>query len=473
MPTKPGTALKADYLIVGAGAVGMAFADVLLSETDATIIILDRRAKPGGHWNEAYPFVTLHQPSAFYGVSSVELSKDRKDQTGLNQGLGDLASGAEVCAYFDEVMRHTFLPSGRVQFFPMCNYTGDNSFQSRVTGETYTVEAGKTVDATWLNTTIPSTHTPNFDIEDGVQFMPLNNLTKIETPPQGFTIIGGGKTGIDACLWLLEMGVDPDTIRWIMPRDGWFIDRANTQTGHEFFNNTMGAQANQFEAIAASSSVTDMFDRLESAGYFLRLDPDVRPQMFHGATISKAELTALRQVKNIIRMGRVSKIEKNRIVLEQGEIETSPNIIHIDCSASAIMNHEIIPIFQGNLITPQMVRSYQPVFSAAFVAHIEATRETDKDKNRLCGVVPLPDRDADYIRFTTAFMMNQYNWGQDPELREWLRNNRLDGFSKLASSIPPEDTEKRAIMDRLKTASMPAMMKLQAYMAKLNKGEIS
>ena len=80
--------LEADYLIVGSGAVGMAFADTLLTESDASIIIVDQHQRPGGHWNLAYPFVTLHQPSAFYGVSSRELSKGRKDEVGLNRGLG-------------------------------------------------------------------------------------------------------------------------------------------------------------------------------------------------------------------------------------------------------------------------------------------------------------------------------------------------------------------------------------------------
>ncbi len=61
--------LSTDYLVVGSGAVGMAFVDTLLSETDADIVLVDRFAKPGGHWNVAYPFVTLHQPSAFYGAA--------------------------------------------------------------------------------------------------------------------------------------------------------------------------------------------------------------------------------------------------------------------------------------------------------------------------------------------------------------------------------------------------------------------
>lgn len=54
--------VQTDYLVIGAGASGMAFADTLLSETDHEIILLDRRADPGGHWVDAYPFVELHQP---------------------------------------------------------------------------------------------------------------------------------------------------------------------------------------------------------------------------------------------------------------------------------------------------------------------------------------------------------------------------------------------------------------------------
>ena len=58
------TEIETDYLIVGSGAMGMAFADTLLTEK-ADMVIVDRHAKPGGHWNVAYPFVHLHQPSSF------------------------------------------------------------------------------------------------------------------------------------------------------------------------------------------------------------------------------------------------------------------------------------------------------------------------------------------------------------------------------------------------------------------------
>ena len=51
--------VEVDYLIIGAGAAGMAFADSLVTESGATIAIVDRHHRPGGHWNHAYPFVRL------------------------------------------------------------------------------------------------------------------------------------------------------------------------------------------------------------------------------------------------------------------------------------------------------------------------------------------------------------------------------------------------------------------------------
>ncbi len=55
--------IETDYLVVGAGAAGMAFTDALIAASDADVVIVDRRHGPGGHWNDAYPFVRLHGPS--------------------------------------------------------------------------------------------------------------------------------------------------------------------------------------------------------------------------------------------------------------------------------------------------------------------------------------------------------------------------------------------------------------------------
>ena len=72
--------LEADYLVVGAGASGMAFVDSLIGESEAEVVLVDRRHRPGGHWNDDYPFVRLHQPSALYGVASRPLGDNRIDE---------------------------------------------------------------------------------------------------------------------------------------------------------------------------------------------------------------------------------------------------------------------------------------------------------------------------------------------------------------------------------------------------------
>jgi hypothetical protein len=41
-------ALEADYLVVGSGAVGMGFVDVLMAETSASVVMVDRHHRPGG-----------------------------------------------------------------------------------------------------------------------------------------------------------------------------------------------------------------------------------------------------------------------------------------------------------------------------------------------------------------------------------------------------------------------------------------
>ncbi len=131
--------IEADYLVIGAGAMGMAFADVMLTETEATVAIVDRYGSPGGHWNRAYPQVRLHQPSAFYGVNSRPLGSDIKDTAGGNAGRFELASGSEVVAYYDQVMNQQFLPTGRVHYFPMCEYAEGESIVSLVSAETQEV----------------------------------------------------------------------------------------------------------------------------------------------------------------------------------------------------------------------------------------------------------------------------------------------------------------------------------------------
>ena len=300
--------------------------------------------------------------------------------------------------------------------------------------------------------------------------MPLNDLPTLTEAPEKYVVIGAGKTGIDACLWLLEQGVDPAAITWVVSREAWLLDRRNTQMSADFFFDTMETQAQMYESIAAADSPDDMFARLEACGYFHRIDPDVWPQMFHGATVSTLELAALRTITDVVRLGHVTAITPDEIRLERGTVATTPGTVHVDCSARAIVDPGAKPIFAGDLITPQLVRPYQPVFSAALVAHVELHYDDEADQNRLCGLVPLPDTTDDFIRFTAAALANQYHWGRDKPLRSWIGQNRLDGAGALMRTIDEDDDDKRAVMVRIKAAAPQAAAKLFEFQAALDSG---
>jgi hypothetical protein len=461
------TTIESDYLLVGAGAMGLAFADTLLTELpDVTITIVDRHGKPGGHWNDAYPFVTLHQPSAFYGVASLPLGSGIVDTMGLNAGFCELASGPEISGYFDAVMRRRLLPSGRVRYFPMSDYKGKGRVVSLLSGAETLVKIGrKTVDSTYLGTTVPSTHTPTFHVGEGVRLVPPNALPDLWRNPAAlpahFTVLGAGKTAMDSIIWLLNSGADPASITWVAPRASWFFNRAKVQPGIEFFDHSVGGQLALMQAQAAATSAEDLFLRLEACGYMLRIDSAVMPEMFHYAITTEAEIAVLAQVENIVRGQRVTALEADRMVLAGGERTMPPGTLYIDCTASAVERRPPVPVFQPGLIIPQMVRLPQPCFSAALIAWVEAHVEGEAAQNALTMAVPLPDGIGDYARASLVNLFNQGMWSQNPALATWIRNCRLDGFAKVIGSVSPEDKARMAVLQQLRPTAMAAMANLQ------------
>ncbi len=133
---------ETDYLVVGAGAMGVAFADEILHrDSQAHVTLVDRRSKPGGHWNDAYSFVTLHQPALYYGVNSET----------LGGGGHDLVSKAQVLGYFERVL-NKLQKTGRLTFLSQSEYEGN---------ERTTVRPSRSADAWWMQPTLKSKFLPH------------------------------------------------------------------------------------------------------------------------------------------------------------------------------------------------------------------------------------------------------------------------------------------------------------------------
>jgi hypothetical protein len=461
------TGIDVDYLIIGAGAAGMAFADTMLSETEATMAVVDRRHRPGGHWNDAYPFVRLHQPSSFYGVSSRPLGSGIKDEIGHNRGMFELASGQEVLSHFDLTMQQQFLPSGRVRWFPMSEVDSEGSIRSLMSGEPTPVSARTVVDATHSQMRIPSVDPPSYVVDADVTCVPPNDLPRHGTAHDQYVVVGAGKTAMDTCIWLLDNGTPPDRIRWIVPRDSWLLDRRNYQPGEEYFAKVCKGIADQVEAVAVADTVDEILIELEQREFLTRIDRSVTPEAYHCAVISPGELDQLRSITDVVRLGRVTRLTPDEIMLEQGTVPASASPLYVDCSAQGIPRRPARPIFDGDRITLQWVRTCQPTFSAAFVAHVESTYDGDDLKNELCAPIEPPEVPLDYLRMFQRELATRTCWDRHPEISSWLETCRLDPFGSVARTRVGVDVEATEHLGRYLNNYGAAVEKLDALLGPL------
>lgn len=459
--------LEADYVVVGAGAVGLAFVDVLLDETEANILLIDRRAEPGGHWRDAYPFVRLHNVSALYGVNSMPLGSGALDTTGLDAGCMERANLAEILEYYDSLFREKFLATGRVRWLPQHDYKPEGVATSLVDGRSVRVSARrKVVDATFTDARLPKTHGPGFPVAQGVTCISPDALEANVESASSYTVIGAGKTAMDAVLHLLSHGVDRDHIAWIRPREPWLLNRRRLQPAEPFFEDTVGGFAEEMEAAGQADSIADFFLKLEAAGVVLRLDRGIVPTMFRCAIAGESEVEVLGSVRDVMRLGRVIALERDRMVLEHGVRPFDGNWIHVHCTADGVPRNRPEPIFQKDRIVPQYVRRCAPVLSAAMVARVEALNLTDTEKNGLCQTVPMVDEPAHWVQAHLVEGGNRLSWNGVPELRTWLSTARLDGFGGMINRVAANPTRAQAaILDRYRRGLQPAYARMSQWVS--------
>jgi hypothetical protein len=408
----------------------MAFADTLVAHTDADVVLVDRRHRPGGHWLDAYPFVRLHQPSAYYGVESRPLGNDRIDEHGPNAGFYERASAAEICDYYARVLDDDLLPTGRVRFLGLSDHHGGNGDGHLVVSlldgtETVVKPRRRVVDATYVQSQIPSRHTPGFGIEPGVTLVPPNDLVDLAEPADRFTVIGAGKTAIDTCVWLLEEGVDADRIRWIRGRDPWQFDRTFTQP-LDLVGGFMQLQARWVEAATAAVDGRDLARRLEASGMFLRLDPAVEPLAFRGATVSRREIDAVRTIERVVRARRVRYVGRKAVATDAGEIPGGAEEVYVDCTAAGVPAAAPCPVFERGRITIQYVAVGFLPWCAATIAFLEATDLADEKKNQLCPPVVFSGDAADLARLAYVAMKGQVARARHESVGPWSAASRLN-----------------------------------------------
>jgi len=380
------TGLDCDYLVIGAGLLGLGFTDELLNlKPDTKIIIVDKHSQAGGHWNDDYAFVRLHAPSESYGVMSQRL------ENGLPPCHGDTKERAnrdDILNYFGKVLE-TMIETGQVRAFFNCFVEPDTSMIRSCTSSKKTFQVSvrkKIVDGTFMKVEIPVLRPPPYLVSAGATVVPPNYLFTLETEFPAYYVLGAGKTAMDSILWLMSRGVPADLVHWIVPRDVYVINR----TCHEMPDKD---QKRLLEALWAEEWSTGKqgLNIYEKHSVVLRIFADHEPTSLKYAILSQTEIAELRNVQNVVRLGHVQKVGLDSITLQHGSIPMPVGALCIDCTACAFHSRkDRRPIFSDKRITLQCCvpspLGSASVWSAmaATTAFVEAQPMTEDEKNILC-----------------------------------------------------------------------------------------
>lgn len=321
-----------DYLVIGAGATGMCFVDVILRRTSKTVLLVDKNTSVGGHWSDHYPYVKLHQNSHTYGIESLVLNQD---------------DGKTVKQHFEDALA-TFR-----------------------TYDTFSCQLGTAVDLN--NITIP--HNTLVDATYlTVQRLPAKwnmltpwNVTPFIDDSKKYVVVGGGKTGMDTCVFLASRGIRPENITWIISHDAVWLKREKI--------NDLGPIPNSIWFATVANAVI----RRLPPWFSLKLDDRVcsmsdNPTRYRCAIIKEEELNVVKLIQKV-RKGKVLKREKNKLYFKDESIEFEENTVFVDCVQNGLPVKDPVPIFQENKIVLQPIVLCQPCFSSTTIAKIEAANQ--------------------------------------------------------------------------------------------------
>jgi len=388
--------LECDYLVVGAGTSGMAFTDTILTENPtATVVMVDRNQGPGGHWQHVYPFCKLHQTSCNYGVNSLKMGKSRNCKGKERYDVNDRATGAEVVEYYEQALAN-FHQTGRFQSFFDVDYESFDEKQNlhlirrHKGGDSISVKCRKLVRI-HNNVEVPSMRKPIIPVHQDAHFVPVNDVPKgVKSGNYNkYIVFGCGKTGADAVVQLLRMGVDQSKITWIVSRDVWYFLRDGLA---DFW----GSNKHILPVMNQEKSIKDVFLAWEKNGIAGRIENADHqktgeiPRIFKGPTMDKEELALMQSIKNVVRMGRATSVDANTIAFEKGSLPYDPaDTLLVDCMVDNLYGYNFdkdFQIFEADKINLGPVTFvFNASASGAHIAFLEcALGEDDAAKNDCC-----------------------------------------------------------------------------------------
>jgi hypothetical protein len=133
-------------------------------------------------------------------------------------------------------------------------------------------------------------------------------------------------------------------------------------------------------------------------------------------------------------------VTRGEIFLDHGSVSLLPGSLIVHCAASGLQYPPLVPLWGPDMIRLQTIRVGFPCFNAALAGFVEATRDDDRERNRLCPPNTLPDSPGSWARMQVRGTIAARTYGAEPDIAAWANSCALN-----PSRIEPSQRDEPAV----------------------------
>jgi hypothetical protein len=98
----------------------------------------------------------------------------------------------------------------------------------------------------------------------------------------------------------------------------------------------------------------------------------------------------------------------------------------VHCAASGLQYPPLVPLWGPDKIRLQTIRVGFPCFCAALAGYVEATRDDDRERNRLCPPNTLSDTAESWARMQVRGSVASRTYSAEADIAEWSNGCALN-----------------------------------------------